>query len=147
MEMKEKNLTIKRPIRLSAFSPLLSHLPSWLEEGFGEDFETMKSANITLSEDEKNIYVEANLPGLQEGDVEMTLDKDTLWIKGCCKQCKEESNRQYYYKASREYSYRITLPSEVDHTDEPSAKLENGVIRITFKKTSKGQPRKINISK
>jgi len=144
MEAKDKNLLVKRPFRFSQLAPLLSHFPTWFEEGFGEDFETVNSSSISLSEDERNLYVEAHVPGLENKDIEITLDKDTLWIKGR-KESKEEKERQYYYKSSQSYSYRVTLPNEIDHEAELSATLDKGVIRIVLKKSTRAQPRKIAV--
>lgn len=142
MEAKDKNPLIKKPFKFSPLAPLLSHFPSWFEEGFGEDFETVNSSNISLSEDENNLYVEAHVPGLENKDIEITLDKDTLWIKGR-KEWKENKDRQYYYRSSQSYSYRVTLPSEIDHEAEISAELDKGVIHILLKKSTRAQPRKI----
>lgn len=146
MNDKQKGI-MKTPFRRSAFAPLFGSFPTLFDEGFGEDFETVSSSNISLSEDQNNVYVEANLPGLQDQDIELTLDKDTLWIKGTRKESKEDEERKYYYKASRSFSYRVTLPTEIDYNVEPDANFQNGVIHVVFKKSAKGQPRKISINK
>lgn len=146
MNDKQQGL-MKTPFRRSAFAPLFGSFPALFDEGFGEDFETVSSSNISLSEDEKSVYVEANLPGLKDQEIELTLDKDTLWIKGNRKESKEDEERKYYYKASRSFSYRVTLPKDIDYHAEPNANFENGVIHVVFKKSTKDQPRKISIKK
>lgn len=144
---QQKGKLVKTNFGRNPFAPLLGSFPAFFDEEFGGDFETVSASNITLSEDEKNVYVEANLPGLKNEDIELTLDKETLWIKGSREEKKEDSDRKYYYKANRAFSYRVTLPVEVDHVKEPEAKFENGVIHISFTKSVKYQPKKIAINK
>lgn len=107
---------------------------------FGRDLPTLKAAsNVSLSEDENHIYVDAALPGLDENEIEVTLEKGALWIQGNKKE--EEEKKKYHYKATRSYSYQLALPESVDENAETKASYEKGVLHITFNKT-KGQSAK-----
>ena len=101
------------------------------------------SNNLSVSEDEKNVYVEAALPGIDPKDIEVTFDKGILWIKGEAKE--EEKKKKYYQKASRSFSYRVAIPGEINESIEPEAKCKNGVMMITFAKSPKTQPKKITV--
>jgi len=100
-------------------------------------------SGLSVSEDEKNIYVEAALPGIDPKDIEVTFDKGILWIKGEAKE--EEKKKKYYRKASRSFSYRVAVPGEIDEKVEPEAKCKNGVMTVTFAKSPKTQPKRITV--
>jgi HSP20 family protein len=112
-----------------------------------DDFLGSRSASgLSVSEDEKNIFVEAALPGIDPKDVEMTFHDGYLWIRGEVKSEENDTDRKYYRQASRSFSYRIALPGEVDTAIDPTAVSKNGIMTVTFTKSPKAQPKKIQIS-
>jgi HSP20 family protein len=113
------------------------------EEGWLENFS--EPSGLSVSEDETHVYVEAAVPGLKTDEIEMTFDKGILWIKGEKKEESEEKNKKYYRKALSTFSYRIAVPGNVDDSQHPDAVCKNGVLRVTFTKTSKSEPKKIPI--
>jgi HSP20 family protein len=100
-------------------------------------------SGLTVSEDEKNVYIEAAVPGIDPKEIEVTFDRGILWIKGEAKE--EEKKKKYYRKASRSFSYRVAVPGEIDSKVEPVATCKNGVMAITFAKSAKVQPKKISV--
>ena len=114
---------------------------------FEEDWDIMpkESSGLSISEDENNIYVEAALPGLKPEEIEITLDKNILWIKGEKKE--EEKKKKYYKKASSSFSYRVIVPNEIDETKEIDATYKDGIMKVCFPKSKKTKPKKINIKK
>lgn len=104
---------------------------------------TLFQDGLTLSEDDKNIFVEAAVPGVDPKNVEVTFDKGILWIRGETKE--EEKKRTFYRKASRSFSYRTTLPGAVEKDTEPEAQCKNGVIHVAFKKIPTAQPKRIKV--
>lgn len=96
---------------------------------------------LSISEDSKNVYVEAALPGVDPKNIDVSFEKGVLWIKGDTKE--EESGKKYYRKASSSFSYRITVPGEVDFQTEPVATCKNGRMTVAFEKSKKVQPKKI----
>ncbi len=98
---------------------------------------------LSIFEDDKNVYVEAAVPGVDPKNVDVTFDKGVLWIKGEVKE--EEKSKKYYRKASSVFSYRVTVPGEVDWKKEPAATCKNGAMRVTFAKSPKAQPKKIAV--
>lgn len=104
-----------------------------------------RESNLSLSEDDKNVYVEAGMPGLNENEIEITLERGVLWIRGHKKE--EQDNKKYHYRAKRSYSYQLALPESVDESKEPEAHYEKGVLKVTFAKTKSSPVKKISVKK
>lgn len=147
MSNQSKLTLMKSPLMQSAFLPSLMRQFSLFDEEMDEDFKSMGASNISLSEDDKHVYVEANMPGLKDNEIEITFDKGILWIKGEHKESEENKKRKFYYKTHRSFSYRIAVPGDIDPKSDPAAKYENGVIHVTFNKSQKEMPRKIELKK
>lgn len=92
---------------------------------------------VDVSETDKEIRVTAELPGLQEKEIELSITDDSLTIKGEKKEEKEEKEEQKgYYRMERTYgsfTRVIALPSEVQ-TDKAKASFKNGVLSIEMPK-------------
>lgn len=142
---KNYGLAKRQPFGGTLLAPLFSQLSLFDEEN-GE-YPALQGSNISLSEDDKNVFVEANLPGLKEEDIEISLDKGLLWIKGESKKSEENKEKKYYYRATRSFSYHLALPSNINESSEPVANFKDGVIYITFKKAVEEKPKKIKIKK
>lgn len=102
-------------------------------------------SSVSLSEDEKNVYVEAALPGIDPKDVEVTFDKGVVWIKGESKVEEKDKSKKFYRKAASSFSYRIAVPGDLDLNIEPVASSKNGVMKVTFTKSPKTAPKKISV--
>ncbi|MEK7165710.1 MAG: Hsp20/alpha crystallin family protein [Patescibacteria group bacterium] len=100
---------------------------------------------LSLSEDEKNIFVEAAVPGLDPDDIEVTYDKGILWIKGQAAQEEENKKKKYYRKSMQSYSYRVAVPGDIDVNVEPEVTSKNGVVKVKFAKSPKSQPKKLTV--
>jgi HSP20 family protein len=95
---------------------------------------------IDLSETGKEVRVTAELPGLDQKDVEVTVTNNMLTIKGEKKVEKEEEEGDYYH-AERSYGYfnrTIVLPEGID-ADKAKAKFKNGVLKVTIPKKPEAQ--------
>ena len=111
-----------------------------------EDELTQSSpSGLSVSEDDKNVYIEAALPGINPEDVEITFDKGMLWIKGESKQEEKDESKKYFRKATNSFSYRVAVPGEIDMSKDPVAESEHGVMKITFAKHPEVQPKKISV--
>jgi HSP20 family protein len=88
---------------------------------------------IDLSETEKEVRVTAELPGLDEKDVEVTLTANVLTLKGEKKEEHEEEKGDYYH-SERSYGFferSVQLPEGVD-PDKAEAKFKKGVLRVSI---------------
>lgn len=99
-------------------------------------------SGISIYEDDENIYVETALPGIEQKEIDVTFDNGILRVKG---EKKEEKEKNYYRKATRSFSYRISVPGEVDKEDIPEATYKNGMVTFRFKKVQETQPKKIEV--
>lgn len=102
--------------------------------------------NISLSEDKDNVYLEAKVPGIKEKDLEITMDKNVVWIKGSKIAEENKEDKKYYYKSSSECSYRVALPGSIDESQDPEIKLSDGMLSFTFKKQKSSAMKKLNIN-
>jgi len=118
------------------------NLPSiWSYEDDWDLVQPTATSGLTISEDEKFVYVSASLPGIDPKDVEVTFDRGTVWIKG--ESAEEEKQKKYYRKASSSFSYRVAVPGDLDLTQEPEASSKHGVMTVKFTKSPEAQPKKI----
>lgn len=126
------------------FWPLPQRLAEMIED---EDWSGL-SANpggLSVSEDEKHVFVEAAVPGVDPKAIEITFDKGMLWIKGEGRQEDEDKKKKYYRRASSSFSYRLAVPGELDQNNEPEADIKHGIVKVTFAKAPQAQPKKIQV--
>ena len=120
-------------------------LPDFWDED--ESWLTLPStqSGLSVSEDDKNVYIEAAVPGIDPQDVEITFQDDYLWIRGETKKEEKDKKRKYYRKATQSFSYRVAVPGNTDPNKEPEATYKNGMMTITFAKSPKARPKRIKV--
>jgi HSP20 family protein len=105
---------------------------------------------LDVRENTNSIVVEAELPGVDEKDVTVTLVNGVLTIKGEKKQEKEEKGENYYLaeRSFGSFERAIRLPDTVDEA-KVEAKFDKGVLRVTAAKKPEAvkAERKIEIKK
>jgi len=101
---------------------------------------------LNMSEDEHNLYVRAELPGVAPEDIEITTKENNLVIKGERKIAAEGEKVSYHRKERDEGNFRriISLPTRVD-SDKVSAVCKNGVLTVTLPKAEEAKPRQITV--
>jgi len=107
---------------------------------------------VDISEDEKYLKIQAEMPGLSKDDFKVTItDDNMLCIKGSKKKEKdekEEKDGRTYHRIERsygEFSRSFLLPDYIKN-DSIQAKYEDGVLNITFEKTEPVKPKEIQIN-
>lgn len=105
------------------------------EEGWGGAFPV-----VNVSETENEVVVTAELPGMDEKDLDLSLRGNQLIIRGEKKEEKEEKGEHYYRKESSYGSFHrvIPLPMEVDE-DKIEATYKKGVLKIRLPKSAEAQ--------
>ncbi len=131
------------PSRLLSFPSM--RMPSiWDDED--EWFTTPStSSGLSISEDEKNVYVEAAVPGIDPKEVEITFQDGYLWIRGETKEEEKDKARKYYRESNKSFSYRLAVPGDINEKVEPTATSKHGVMIVKFEKSPKMAPKKIQI--
>ncbi len=89
--------------------------------------------------DEKNFYVEIEIPGVKKEDLKISLKDSVLTVSGEKKKHNNENKELNYYKNERnfgKFSRNFNLSKEVDHENIQAA-YEEGVLRIAVAKKVK----------
>ena len=106
------------------------------ELGWGSDMPSAAMApSIDVSETDNEIRIDAELPGVDEKDVEVVVTDNVLTIKGE-KKAEKEEKKQDYHLVERSYgsfSRSLTLPFAADPA-KAKANFKNGVLSITMPK-------------
>lgn len=102
---------------------------------------------IEMFEKEDRYVVQAELPGMKEEDVDVSVTDNTLTIKGERKTGNEVKEEDYYCceRSYGSFFRSIGLPSNVD-TDKIEAACENGVLEISLPKALEAKPKKVTVS-
>jgi HSP20 family protein len=101
---------------------------------------------LNLWEDENNLYIEAELPGLGLDDLEIYVaGENKLSLRGNRKP-PEPANGTWHRRERGfgEFSRIVELPSPVD-SDKVSARFQHGVLVITLPKREEAKPRRITV--
>lgn len=103
---------------------------------------------IDLTEDEDQVILEAELPGVEPDDVQINVASRTLTISGSKKSPPEEAKRQHHYAERQfgDFQRHVELPGSVD-PDRVNAVFKNGVLIVTLAKRPEAKPRHIAITR
>lgn len=99
-------------------------------------------APAAVWEDENSVHVEADLPGLTEKEIELSVHEGCLFIRGERKGEKKEAG--YDSRWFGRFEQRVALPMTVD-ADAAEAKLVNGVLTVTLPKKAEAKARRIEL--
>ena len=101
---------------------------------------------VDITEDEKAYQLVADLPGVSEKDVNISVDKNVMTLRGERKLERKDEGEGYcrHERAQGLFSRSFTLPSTVD-ADNVTAQLRNGVLTLTLPKKAEAQPRQIKV--
>jgi HSP20 family protein len=94
--------------------------------------------NIEVPATDREIRVTAELPGLDEKDVELTLDDQVLMIRGERNSETEDQNRRFSERFYGQFDRRIQLGTEIEK-EKVEAQFKNGVLTIVLPKTEQAQ--------
>jgi HSP20 family protein len=105
------------------------------------------SVSVDVAEDDKAYTITAELPGIDEKDIDVDIAEDVLTLKGEKRAEKEEKNKNHYV---RERSYgaferSFALPADVD-TDKIDAKFAKGVLTVVLPKNPRAEAAKKKIA-
>ncbi len=101
---------------------------------------------LDVSEDDKAVRISAELPGVDEKDIQITLTDKALTLTGEKKEAHEDKGK-HFYRSERSYGmFRrvIPLPAEVDE-EKVEAKFKHGVLKITLPKVEGAEGRRKRI--
>jgi HSP20 family protein len=100
---------------------------------------------VDIYETSDSIVVVANMPGVSEGDINVTLEEDQLTIDGEVFVESMDGYKQVYgEQCIRNYRRRFTLSDKVDR-EAIEATLKNGVLTLTLSKMPAAKARQITV--
>jgi HSP20 family protein len=117
-------------------------------EGPGETLTTTTFAPpVDVYEDEHNIVLKIEVPGINEKDIDVRMENNTLTVHGERKFEKEEKEENFC-RVERQYgsfTRSFTLPSSVD-PEHVSAHYDKGVLKINLAKKAEAKPKQITVN-
>lgn len=124
-----------RPFRFS--QPSWSRLPAPFEG---------RSPQVDVIDRGDEIFVKAELPGVDKDDVEITMTDNSVTIKGSTRAEEKEEKGDYHRCEISQgaFARTVSLPSEVD-TEKAKAKFKHGVLKLTIPKVKISKHKSIKI--
>jgi HSP20 family protein len=118
--------------------------PSFGEEGIGRG---AWNPNVDIYENKDQIVLEAELPGMNREDFELTVENNVITLRGE-RRFEKKDDADNYHRVERAYgsfSRSFTLPQVVSG-DAATAEYRNGVLRVTLPKREEAKARRIEIA-
>lgn len=111
-------------------------MDSLFESSMFPEFRTELEPAINLYEKEGIYTLECAVPGYKKDDITVEARGDQVMISGSYSQEKSDEKNHYHRREIRQGSFTrtLSLPQEVD-PDQVTAKLENGMLKITLHPT------------
>ncbi len=100
---------------------------------------------LNVAEDQESLYVRAELPGISPEDIEISVEGETLTLRGERKLLAAE-NVSYHRREREAGRFRriLTLPMRIN-PETVNATFKNGVLKITLPKAEEAKPKQIKI--
>jgi HSP20 family protein len=102
---------------------------------------------VDVYEDEHTVTLKLEVPGIDEKDIDIRLENNTLTVHGERKIEKDEKEENYR-RVERQYgsfTRTFTLPSTVD-SEKVSANYDKGVLKIALPKKAEAKPKQIKVN-
>ncbi|MGA7660262.1 MAG: Hsp20/alpha crystallin family protein [Candidatus Sulfotelmatobacter sp.] len=102
---------------------------------------------VDIYEDEHNITLKLEVPGIEEKDIDVSVENSTLTVHGERKIEKEEKEENFR-RVERQYgsfTRSFTLPNSVD-PGQVSANYDKGVLKINLAKKAEAKPKQIKVN-
>ncbi len=102
---------------------------------------------VDIYEDEHNITLKMEVPGIDQKDLDIRVENNTLTVRGERKFEKDEKEENYRRIERRYGSFvrSFTLPTTVD-TENINADYDNGVLKIRLSKREEAKPKQIKVN-
>jgi HSP20 family protein len=147
-------LTRWEPLReFSAMQDRINRMSRLFRESYGPEgpeealTTTSFAPPVDIYEDEHNITLKLEAPGIDEKDIDVRIDNNTLTVHGERKIEKEEKEENFR-RVERQYgsfTRSFTLPSSVD-VSQVSADYAQGVLNIKLAKKAEAKPKQIKVN-
>jgi HSP20 family protein len=134
------------------FSTLQDRMNRLFRDSYGEGHEeALTTASfapaVDVYEDEHNVTLKIEVPGIDEKDIDVRIENNTLTVHGERKFEKEEKEENFR-RVERQYgsfTRSFTLPNTVD-PEQVSANYDKGVLKIKLAKKAEAKPKQIKVN-
>jgi HSP20 family protein len=102
---------------------------------------------VDVYEDENSIQLRVEIPGLEEKDIDIQLENNTLTVRGE-RNFEKEDKQENFHRIERRYgsfTRSFTLPGTVDPADV-QADYDQGVLKIRLAKRAEAKPKQIRVN-
>ncbi|HEY0681904.1 MAG TPA: Hsp20/alpha crystallin family protein [Steroidobacter sp.] len=96
--------------------------------------------SVEIAETDQELKVSAEIPGMDEKDIEILVDEGTLTLRGEKRSEIEDKEKQFSERYYGHFERRIPLAADVQ-ADRAEAKFKNGVLTVTMPKNANANPR------
>ena len=134
------------------FSTLQDRMNRLFHDSFGDGREEALSTTafapaVDVYEDEQHVTLKIEVPGIDEKDIDVRIENNTLTVHGERKFEKDEKEENYR-RVERQYgsfTRTFTLPNTVE-TENVSANYDKGVLKIKLAKKAEAKPKQIKVN-
>jgi HSP20 family protein len=142
-------LTRWEPFR--EFTTLQDRMNRLFRDSYGDPQEALTTSTfapaVDVYEDEHNITLKLEVPGIDEKDIDVRIENNTLTVHGERKFEKEEKEENFR-RVERQYgsfTRSFTLPTTVD-AEKVTANYDKGVLKIQLAKKAEAKPKQIKVN-
>src|SRR5438105_12760134 len=134
------------------FSTLQDRMNRLFQESFGREGREESLTTTTFAppvdvyEDEHNVTLKIEVPGIDEKDIDVRIENNTLTVRGERKFEKEEKEENFR-RVERQYgsfNRSFTLPSSLE-TENIQANYDKGVLEILLAKKAEAKPKQVKV--
>src|SRR6201987_1860640 len=133
------------------FSTLQDRMNRLFQQSYGDREEALTTSTfappVDVYEDEHNITLKIEVPGIEEKDIDFRVENNTLTVHGERKFEKEEKEENFR-RVERQYgsfTRSFTLPSTVD-PEQVTATYDKGMLKIKLAKKAEAKPKQIKVN-
>ena len=133
------------------FATLQDRLNRLFQSSFGESQDSLTTSSfspaVDVYEDEHAVNLKIEVPGIDEKDLDIRVENNTLTVHGERKFEKEEKEENFR-RVERQYgsfTRSFTLPQTVD-SENVSAHYDKGVLKISLPKKAEAKPKQIKVN-
>ncbi len=119
---------------------------AWNRE-FGEELrEGVWQPPVDIYEDEHSVVIKAEIPDVEQKDIEVRIENNTLTLKGERKHS-TDVKKENYYRVERyfgQFQRSFSLPHSINQ-DQVQASCDKGILTITLPKSKETKPKQISV--
>jgi HSP20 family protein len=131
-------------------NPVLTDFDRLFDNFFGlPAFQNWRNPAVDIQETDQHYLIQAELPGLSEADVKISVEDNLLVIESAKKaESEKKTENNWLVRERQSYSFRrsFALPKDVDQ-EAIAASFKDGLLTLEVPKTAKAQPRQIEIKR